>query len=343
MALLLSSLMGDWNTIRLASNGIDALQKISEDIPDVVLADIDLIGMSGADLCNVLKSSEDFRKIRIILIATHVDEYAKIHCSEVGAQALLSKDQSPEDIITQIKAVVHEQQNPELDEFGGLTGYLAQMNLVELVQSMDMNAKTGRLSLQSEEQRGTIFFERGKVVDAQTGQLRGDRAVFRMLSWEEGSFSFANGITTPEKRVLMKAQSLVLEGLRQYDEKKRLIEDLPDLRSVFKPAQPLSHLIQDSQLDRYEKQILIQFRGTKTLQKILERNEIGDLETLQAFYSLIKRKIVIPDEDCDEQSRARMNIAPEKTSQPGQKIKTSQGFFGNVDEQPDQADDHKKS
>lgn len=343
IALLLSHLMGDWSSIRLVSNGIEALQKISEDEPDVVVADVDIPGMSGIELCNMIKGSQEFSKISVILLISINDKLKEDECLEAGASRVLSKFTHPDEIVTSIKNVMQEPSTPDTDSSGGLTGDLDQMNLVELIQSMDMNAKTGKLSLMSFGKKGYLFFEKGKVIDASAGKLRGDLAVFRMLSWDNGFFSFQNGVLADERRVLMRSQSLILEGLRQYDEKKRLLNDLPDLAMVCKPKGVLSDLLRQNELDRYEKRILVHFRGSKTLRKILDDNEIGDLETLQAFFSLIKREIVIPVAR-GEQEDGRIVVSREKQNVKGRDkgIKISQGFFGHIEDVLGQ-DDHEKN
>jgi len=96
--------------------------------------------------------------------------------------------------------------------------------------------------------------------------------------------------------------------------------------------------MEDNKLDRYEQKILVCFRGTKTLQAIFNQNDIGDLETMQAFFSLIKRKIVIPDEVHRDHGQPKISIARENPAGTNKKIKTSQGFFGNVDNLVDKSE-----
>ena len=61
----------DWNrmncqVIGTAENGIDALQKIENELPDIVLSDINMDEMDGLSLCRVLETR--FPAIKCILI-----------------------------------------------------------------------------------------------------------------------------------------------------------------------------------------------------------------------------------------------------------------------------------
>ena len=72
-------------------------------------------------------------------------------------------------------------------------------------------------------------------------------------------------------------------------------------------------------------------RGGKNLRAILMDNEIGDLETLIAFKSLISQNIILERDD-DQRGSTTLVISDETKDTGKPKIKTSQGFFGNVED-----------
>ncbi|TDB76198.1 response regulator [Micromonospora sp. KC723] len=65
--------------VGVASNGVEALRRVEELRPDVVLLDIDLGGESGFELARRLQEKGDRQPARLILISTHDEEdYAEL-------------------------------------------------------------------------------------------------------------------------------------------------------------------------------------------------------------------------------------------------------------------------
>lgn len=68
MTTISHALESEHYNILQASHGEDALRIISENIPDVILLDINMPGMSGLDVCKVLKATPETATIPIIFI-----------------------------------------------------------------------------------------------------------------------------------------------------------------------------------------------------------------------------------------------------------------------------------
>jgi two-component system, OmpR family, alkaline phosphatase synthesis response regulator PhoP len=56
--------------IEMASDGVDAIEKISSNRPDLVLLDIMMPRMDGIECCKTIKSNRDTRHIKIIMVTT---------------------------------------------------------------------------------------------------------------------------------------------------------------------------------------------------------------------------------------------------------------------------------
>ncbi len=55
----------------LAESGEQALEIIKDQLPKLILLDISMPGMSGYELCRILKEDEDTREIPVIFISAH--------------------------------------------------------------------------------------------------------------------------------------------------------------------------------------------------------------------------------------------------------------------------------
>ena len=100
-------------------------------------------------------------------------------------------------------------------------GNLAQMNVIDLMQSLEMGRKSCQLTLTKAGERCEVFFVDGQVEHATYGELAGDPAVFKVLRWTGGNFQLNFEGKTDKKTTQLNTQGLLMEGLRLLDESQR--------------------------------------------------------------------------------------------------------------------------
>lgn len=84
----------------------DAVQKVQEPYPDLILLDWMLPGGSGLQLIKLLKQEELTRNIPIVMLTARGEEEDKVKGLEVGADDYITKPFSPKELIARIKAVM---------------------------------------------------------------------------------------------------------------------------------------------------------------------------------------------------------------------------------------------
>jgi hypothetical protein len=104
---------------------------------------------------------------------------------------------------------------------GVVRGNLSQMNVIDLMQSLEMGRKSCRLSLNNEGEKCEVFFVEGQVKHATYGALVGDEAVFKVLRWTGGNFELDFEGKTGKETTQLNTQGLLMEGLRLLDEAQR--------------------------------------------------------------------------------------------------------------------------
>jgi hypothetical protein len=104
---------------------------------------------------------------------------------------------------------------------GVVRGSLAQMNVIDLMQSLEMGRKSCQLSLSNEGDECEVFFVDGQVKHATYGKLVGDEAVFKVLRWTGGNFQLDFEGKTDKETTQLNTQGLLMEGLRLLDESAR--------------------------------------------------------------------------------------------------------------------------
>jgi len=100
-------------------------------------------------------------------------------------------------------------------------GNLAQMNVIDLMQSLEMGRKSCQLTLTKDGDKCEVFFVEGQVKHATYGALVGDEAVFKVLRWTGGSFELDFEGKTAKETTQLNTQGLLMEGLRLLDESAR--------------------------------------------------------------------------------------------------------------------------
>lgn len=104
---------------------------------------------------------------------------------------------------------------------GDFRGDLAQVGVVDLLQLLGMNRRTGVLGVTTSAGAGEVRLVDGQVVDAVYRRLEAEKALYRLLGETEGSFAFAGGSPAPIRRVETPTHMLLMEGTRQLDELRR--------------------------------------------------------------------------------------------------------------------------
>jgi two-component system phosphate regulon response regulator PhoB len=101
----------------------EAIRLVRETLPDVVLLDWMLPGMSGIQFARRLRSEERTRDLPIIMLTARGEEHDKVSGLEAGADDYLTKPFSPRELLARIKAVLRRrapQMTEDLIEIEGL-------------------------------------------------------------------------------------------------------------------------------------------------------------------------------------------------------------------------------
>lgn len=92
--------------VATASDGIEALEKVSQQAPDLILLDVMMPRMSGFEVCRKLKSSPTTRDIPIIMV-TALNELGDIERGvECGTDDFITKPVNRLELLTRVKSLL---------------------------------------------------------------------------------------------------------------------------------------------------------------------------------------------------------------------------------------------
>ena len=89
--------------VALAADGLQALERLQEERPAVVLSDIEMPRMDGFDLARNIRGDARLRDLPIIMITSRIAEKHREHARELGVDHYLGKPYSEEELLGLIR------------------------------------------------------------------------------------------------------------------------------------------------------------------------------------------------------------------------------------------------
>jgi CheY-like chemotaxis protein len=207
-----------------AGDAADALLKAVDDPPELVVCDYRMPGMDGKQLVEKLKSRPATANFSAILLASRSDIDERLSPQD-AADDYIAKPFFLKEATRRIKRTVDrialEKMAKTAPSDGVVRGNLSQMNVIDLMQSLEMGRKSCQLKLNNAGDKCEVFFAEGQVKHATYGSLVGDEAVFKVLRWTGGNFELNFEGTTDQETTKLNTQGLLMEGLRLLDESQR--------------------------------------------------------------------------------------------------------------------------
>ena len=168
-------------------------------------------------------------------------------------------------------------------EGGDFRGDLSQASVVDLIQLLGMNRRSGALSVTTPVGGGEIRLDQGDIVDAVYRRLEGEKALYRLLGETDGAFAFLSGNMSAMRRISVPTSTLLMEGMRRVDEVKRKRTSLGSVQDALLALSPAAE--DASEIQRRIAELLT---VPHTVDEVLDEVPHGDLELLDELDLLLK-------------------------------------------------------
>ena len=211
----------------LADDGADALLKVIDEPPDAILCDYKMPGLDGRQLFEKLRGRQTTRHIPFLFMASRADIEERLRPLVDGVEDFITKPFLVKDLVRITKRVVDRLHLEKLQSKGSrpgvIQGRLEEMSMIDLMQSLEMGQKSCRLVVKKGSEAGELYFAGGQCRDAQSGEVEGDDAVYRVLLWTEGEFEIDFGAANVSNRTTTTRNTtgLLMEAMRLMDEASR--------------------------------------------------------------------------------------------------------------------------
>lgn len=214
LGALASALRARGILVANASDAFEAVEQAFQERPDVVLVDKRLDDNQDVIRAfNVVPELGDIPVLRLVRTGT---------AEELGPTEVLRSDL--DHVVSRIAQASPRTSHVTLEQ--ELRGNLEQMPMVDLLQLLTMNRRSGVLGITTVYGAGEIRLSDGEVTDAVYRRLEGEKAFYRLLGERAGRFAFSPGAPATARRLTSPTSQLLMEAMRQVDEVQRRRREL---------------------------------------------------------------------------------------------------------------------
>ena len=89
-----------------AEDGEQGLKIIQRDKPDLVILDLMLPGLSGMELCKILRERSETERLPVLMLTAKAGEADRVVGLEMGADDYLTKPFSPRELVARVRAIL---------------------------------------------------------------------------------------------------------------------------------------------------------------------------------------------------------------------------------------------
>ncbi len=156
----------------IAGDGEEGLALARDMVPDAIVLDWMLPGLSGIDVCRQLRGASETRDIPILMLTARGEEEDRVRGIETGADDYVVKPYSPREVVARIKGLLRRA-NPSLAndvmEYAGITMDLAQHKVSRDGNAVHLGPTEFRLLKTLMEKPGRVF-SRERLLDVVWGR-----------------------------------------------------------------------------------------------------------------------------------------------------------------------------
>ena len=92
--------------VEIAASGDAALKSVNEDVPDLVILDLNLPVLSGVEVCRIMRGRTETARVPIIMLTARSTESDRITGLDVGADDYITKPFSLRELAARVRAVL---------------------------------------------------------------------------------------------------------------------------------------------------------------------------------------------------------------------------------------------
>jgi DNA-binding response OmpR family regulator len=272
----------------ITDSPLQAMRLMVSEQPDLIISDSKFDDGDGFALLASLKEAESTRSIPFIFLTEDRSLPQKMRGFELGADDYLTKPVYIKEVTTRVELLLQKRAKDMLSdsEIEELEGDLADITMIDLLQTIEEEMRSGSIRLSRNEREAVVYFREGNILDAICGKLQGEEAIYRLMLWPEGRFHLQyHEIANRPDRVPKDSNDLLLVGIQRLGTWNELVDELPSFQNVFEAD--YTQLPNLDQLPGAVARIARLYDGVRSIRDVLDDSPVDDVTTLQITQKLL--------------------------------------------------------
>lgn len=267
--------------VMTAGDGPSVVEAAIREVPSLILTDARLPVMDGVRVYNILRNNIQTSDIPFVFIS---DTDSLSMSLRPGFDSLILRPYNIDEVASRLRHTLVQRAQAS----GGrkeLEGDIRQMPLPDILQFLELNKKEGLLKISSGDMSGAVYVKDGYIYNCVLGAADREKALFKLLKWSSGKFEFIPMKVEFARKLTAGTSALIMEGMRQQDELKKLSPGLPAMSDTLRLKHGLPPL--KSNVNPVAAEVIRLVRSHPVAEDLVERIQRPDYEVWAAVATLI--------------------------------------------------------
>jgi len=260
--------------------------------PNIILIEWQLPMNSGKQLFEKLKSNVITRNIPVVVLTRETELEDRLNSLEIGVDDYISKPFYPDEVAARIEMILQEMELIEESRRSlrhGFMGHLSEMNLVDLIQTLELGKKSAIIYLSRGGSEGRVYVNEGLVIDAYIEGADPSQALTKMLTWLDGSFWVSLQRVDRLRMINEDNHDILIKGTQLIHQWRQLISQLPSLNTLLQAIKTNDSV----SLTKSEYDFLGIFSDVKGVLQGIDESGMDDIEALGHIKSLLDKGYLV--------------------------------------------------
>jgi len=283
------------NNVDYAHSSAAAKDLIAMEVPDYLV----VIGESTGKIQTILQQLTEVEEVDKIPVLTLIPSNQwdnRNQLWQMGVKDIIALPILKEEMKFQLERFLNTIADVSLDhQEAGMHGKLEDYNLLDLIQILASNKKTGVLNLYRSRDEGRIWIQDGQIQNASFRTFSPLEAILKLITWTEGDFSITFDEEKYAKEIEKETQDILLTAIQHIDDRNRMLELLPDRSELML----ISPEVEMEKMSEGKVHYLRYFHGGNTIAGYLEAFDQNDIFLLETAADFIEKKYLMTRSEFD--------------------------------------------
>jgi CheY-like chemotaxis protein len=198
--------------VRTANSGTKAMAMLESEPFRLLICDLKMPKMDGLQVLSIVRRKHP--QLRTVAMTSVVDEQFRSRAYALGVDLFWHKPGTEQEIQLFLECLESLLGREVENGFRGLQS----KSLVDIVQLECISQSSSVLRITNGPSTGKVWIQDGEVIDAEAGDLGGEEAFKKILSWKAGHFETFPADPRRNRTIFKSYNGLLLESAQALDE-----------------------------------------------------------------------------------------------------------------------------